>query len=111
MHKEKYLLSNKEELCDFQREYYFQLSSQFHLILKIVRKHFSKTLKFLRFLRFFGFSDERRREFILFARLALGCVRDTIGRLEKLSKLKQKADQYKNELKTNPKINFSKLKN
>lgn len=59
------------------------------------------------FCDFFGFSDERRREFIHFAKLALGCVRDSIGRLEKLSKLEQNAVQYKNELKTNPKINFS----
>ncbi len=59
------------------------------------------------FCDFFGFSDERRREFIQFARLALGSVRDTIDSIKKLSELEEKADNYKYELKTNPKINFS----
>lgn len=66
-----------------------------------------KILSVYDFCDFFGFSDERRRELIQFARLALGSVRDTIDSIEKLSKLEEKADQYKNELKTNPKINFS----
>ncbi len=59
------------------------------------------------FCDFIGFSDEIRREFIHFARLALGSIRDTKDILKKLSKLEQKADQCENELKTNPKINFS----
>lgn len=63
---------------------------------------------FPHFLFFFiEFSDEIRREFIHFARLALGSIRNTKDSLEKLSKLEQKADQCENELKTNPKINFS----
>jgi len=66
-----------------------------------------KILSVYDFCDFFGFSDDRRREFIHFARLALGSIRQTADSLEKLARLEQKADQYENELKTNPEINFS----
>ncbi len=80
------------------------------LNIKDSRKTPLKNVKILSvydFCDFFDFSDELRRKFIHFARLALDCKRGPISCLESLSKLEQKADQYKNELKTNKKINFS----
>ena len=66
-----------------------------------------KILSVYDFCDFIGFSDDVRREFIHFARLALGSIRETKDNLEKLSKLEHKAELCEHELKTNPKINFS----
>ena len=113
IHIDYYLIhSSKRSQYKFGRGY--QSKDSILLLVPLNIKNSKKTsLKNIKILSgydfcdFFGFSEERRREFIHFAKLALGCVRDSIGRLEKLSKLEQNAVQYKNELKTNPKINFS----
>jgi len=113
IHKDYYLIhSSKRSQYKYGRGY--QNKDSILLLVPLNIKNSKKTpLKNIKifsvydFCDFFGFSDEKRREFIHFAWLALGCVRDTVDRAEKLSELEQKADDYKNELKTNPKINFS----
>ena len=113
IHIDYYLIhSSKRSQYKFQRGYHNQDSILILVPLNIKK---SKTTQFKNvkilsvydFCDFFGFSYNRKREFIQFARLTLGSVRDTIDSLEKLTKLVQKADQCENELKTNPKINFS----
>lgn len=61
-----------------------------------------KLLSVYDFCDFFGFSDNRRKEFVYYARLALGAIKDS----DKMNELKQKANMCKEELETNPKINF-----
>ncbi len=112
IHIDYYLIhSNKRSQYKFERGYQ-SIDSILLLVPLNIKK--SKNIEFKNikilsvydFCDFIGFSDEIRKEFIHFARLALSSIRDTKDSLEKLSKLEQKADQCENDLKTNPKINF-----
>ncbi|MBA7505481.1 hypothetical protein ES706_04149 [subsurface metagenome] len=58
----------------------------------------------LNFCKFFGFSEERTKDFINFARLALQATNN--DNTEALDKLLQEAKRCKKELTSNPKINF-----
>jgi len=113
IHIDYYLIhSSKRSQYKFERGYQSKDSILLLVPLNIKKSKNTqlrniKILSVYDFCDFIGFSDERRREFIHFTRLALGSIRNTVDSLEKLSKLEQKADQYENELKTNPKINFS----
>ena len=67
-----------------------------------------KILSPFNFCKFFGFSNERTKEFIDFARLALQATNS--DNTEALDKLLQEAKRCKNELTSNPNINFKKEK-
>ncbi|MBY9008187.1 MAG: hypothetical protein KGD63_15715 [Candidatus Lokiarchaeota archaeon] len=70
-----------------------------------------ENVKFLspfNFCKFFGFSNKRTKEFIDFARLALQATNS--DNTEALDKLLQEAKRCKNELTSNPNINFKKEK-
>jgi len=58
----------------------------------------------LNFCKFFGFSEERKEDFINFARLALQATNK--DNTDALNKLIQEAERCKKELTSNPKFNF-----
>lgn len=67
-----------------------------------------KILSPFNFCKFFGFSNKRKKDFIDFARLALQATNS--DNTEALDKLIQEAERCKNELTSNPNINFKKEK-
>ena len=67
-----------------------------------------KILSLFNFCKFFGFSNERTKVFIDFARLALQATNS--DNIKALDKLLQEAKRCKNELTSNPNINFKKEK-
>ncbi len=66
-----------------------------------------KILSPLNFCKFFGFSKERKKQYIEFARLALKATNKKNS--QALNKLLLDADRCKKELTSNPKINFKSL--
>jgi len=58
----------------------------------------------INFCKFFGFSEEKKEDFINFARLALQATNK--DNTDALDTLLQEAERCKKELKSNPKINF-----
>jgi hypothetical protein len=70
----------------------------------VTTKENVRILSGFNFCKFFGFSEERKKDFIDFARLALQATNK--DNTEALNKLLQEAERCQRELTSNPKINF-----